>query len=778
MKKLTPESLRAALPDTSSTLALSGLEGPVVIYRDRHGIPHVRAESEHDAFFGQGFAHAQDRLWQMETDRRRAFGAWSELVGAAGLEEDRQMRRFQIGRTLEQDYAAAAPATRTMLDAYASGVNAFLASAAKLPAEFELVGAKMEPWRPTDCMAVFKVRHIMMGVWEGKIWRAKLLNRLGPEKTARFIPGYAEGGLVMVPPGARFGGPALDGVETLTAGLAHLDFMREGVDAGSNNWVAGGSRTASGLPLMAGDPHRALDVPNVYYQNHVACPAFDVVGFSFAGLPGFPHFAHNAHVAWCITHGQADYQDIFIEEFDPENPTRYRFREEWREAELHAERIEVRDGAAVEMEVWRTHHGPIIAGEPRGGRALAFCYTATAAPNRTMDAVHQMLMARNADELEESQRPWVDPVNNMLYCDVHGAFGYRTRGELPLRDEANGWLPVPGWSGAHEWEGRVPFEEMPAVRNPAAGYAYSANNRIAGAEYPHYIALDYTSGFRAERINALLEQASGLDEEGMRRIHGDIVSVPALAFRELYGKIAPPDDPSARALELLRAWDGRADGASPAPLIFAAFRHRLLHNLLEPTLGPLADEAFVDRGRGAAGFLRRIRSGLHEAIASDDATWLPPGTSWSGLMALALREAAEELTRRLGPSMESWRWDDPHRTAAGHPLSPHFPEAAPLLDPPAFPMAGDGDTVMAGGFDAEQGYQVELLSVARYLFDPADWSRSAWVIPGGVSGHPGSPHFADQIETYRRIELLPMLYDWDRIAAAAETTQRLEPGAG
>ena len=372
MTSLTREQLRDSLPDTAATLRLSGLERPLVVHRDVHGIPHVRAETAHDAFFSQGFAHAQDRMWQMEYDRRRAYGTWSELVGPEGLELDRQMRRFQIGRSLEADFRAIAPSTRAMLEAYAAGVNAFLESSQKVSAEFELLSARPRPWLPLDCLAVFKVRHIMMGVWESKTWRAAMVDALGPERTARLHPGYTKGQLMMVPPGNRFAGAVLDGTAELSAGMAHLSYLQEGIDAGSNNWVAGGARTASGLPLLAGDPHRALDVPNVYYQNHAACDAFDVVGFSFPGVPGFPHFAHNAHVAWCITHGQADYQDVFIEQFDPDDPLRYRFRDEWRQVEQYDDAIEVKGQAPEQLRVYSTHHGPIIAGSPAGGWALAF----------------------------------------------------------------------------------------------------------------------------------------------------------------------------------------------------------------------------------------------------------------------------------------------------------------------------------------------------------------------------------------------------------------------
>ena len=776
MTSLTREQLHDALPDPAATLRLNGLERPLVVHRDVHGIPHVRAETAHDAFFGQGFAHAQDRMWQMEYDRRRAYGTWSELVGPQGLELDRQMRRFQIGRSLEADFQAIAPATRAMLEAYTAGVNAFLESSRKVSAEFELLSARPQPWQPLDCLAVFKVRHIMMGLWESKTWRAAMVDALGPERTARLHPGYLQGQLMVVPPGDRFAGAVMDGTAELSAGMAHLSYLQEGIDAGSNNWVAGGARTASGLPLLAGDPHRALDVPNVYYQNHAACDAFDVVGFSFPGVPGFPHFAHNAHVAWCITHGQADYQDVFIEQFDPDNPARYRFRDEWRQAEHYDEAIAVKGQAPEQLRVYSTHHGPIIAGDPAGGWALAFRYTAMAAPNRTMDAVRAMLTAGDADALEDAQRAWVDPVNNMLYCDVHGAFGYRTRGELPVRSRANAWLPVPGWTGEHEWEGSVPFEEMPALRNPEAGYAYSANNRIVDESYPHYIALDFAPGFRAERINALLAEGSQLTVEDMGRIHADVLSVPAQAFRPHYEAIAPADDFSAQGLQVLKNWDCRSQGEAAGPLIFAAFRHHLLEEVLEPLLGPLAARALRDHGRGAGAFVRRIQARLHDAVSQPDSPLLPDGAGWPQLMSRALAGALARLRGLLGEDISGWRWDALHRTGARHLLSGLFPQAAPLLDPPSIPMSGDGDTVLAGGFFGEQEFQVESMSVARYVFDAGDWNRSAWVIPGGASGHAGSPHYADQIESFAKLRMHPMLYDWDAIAREAGTSQRLEPG--
>ena len=777
---LTPDSLRAALPDVRAPQRLRGLAGPVTVHRDAWGIPHVRAEAEADAHFAQGFVHAQDRLWHMEYDRRRAYGRWAEAAGPAALPEDRTMRRFRIGGALPALYDGLQPETRAMLEAYAHGVNAFLHSGAPLPVEFALTGVKPQPWLPLDSLAVFAVRHILMGVWEAKVWRARMLAALGPEKVAAFHPGYAPGQLVIVPPDGRYQGAPPRVLELLSEAVGHLTWLRHGTEDGSNNWVVGGARTASGKPLLAGDPHRALDVPNVYYQNHVACAAFDAIGFSFPGVPGFPHFAHNARVAWAITHGSADYQDLFIERFDRERPTRYEHRGQWLEARREAETIQVRGAAPETLETWETRHGPIVAGDPREGTALAFRYTALLPPNGTLDALRAMLLADGADALEEAMRPWVDPVNNMVYCDVDGNFGYRTRGQLPVRHAANAWVPVPGWTGAHEWSGTVPFEEMPAVRNPACGYAYTANNRIVDETYPHFIGLDFAPGFRAERIHTHLRGLAGATWEHMAALHADVGSVPGMAFRPLLGRVrlaeGPGDARAERALALLAAWDGRVVADSPAPTIFAVWRKRILLRLFTPQFdAALLKDILAAVDRGANGLLTRTQARLHSLIAADDRSLLPPGADWDPLISAAFAEAVAELAALLGPDPDGWRWGREHHTAAAHPLAALHPRGPELLNYAPLTLDGDGDTVQAAGYYVAQDLRARFISVARYLFDAGDWGQSRWIVPAGVSGHPGSPHYQDQAALYARHEYVPMTYDWDAIAREARTTQELMP---
>ena len=776
MSILTRESLVRALPDVTGTVRLPGLRARAEVWRDPEGVAHVRAESVYDAFVAQGFVHAQDRLWHMEYDRRRAAGRWAEYAGAAGLAQDVQMRRFRLPDSAQADYAAVNAETRAMLDAYAAGVNAFLGTTATLPVEFAILGARPERWEPWDALAVFKVRHVLMGTWQTKAWRARLLRHLGPARTAYLSPGTAPNPMLIVPPGVEYQGPPYEGLAALTAGEAAVAHLPEW-ESGSNNWAVSGRRTASGKPLVAGDPHRPLDVPNVYYPNHLACPEFDAIGLAFPGVPGFPHFGHNRAVAWCVTHTAADYQDLFVERFDPADPARYEFRGEWRLAERRRATIHVRGAAPVEIEITTTHHGPIVLGEPRSGHAMAFRYTATAEPNRTAEALLPMLRARSADELETAMRPWVDPVNNLVFGDEHGAIGYRTRGQVPLRPMANAWLPVPGWDGAHEWQGTIPFEKMPVVRDPATGWVATANSRVTGADCPYYIGLDYAPDFRTRRLADRLAGLRGATVADMQAIHADRVSIPAREFVEILRALSPTDPDVKEALELVRGWDGTMARDSAAAAVYAVFRERLMRELLTPLLGPLASEAFAGAPRGAVAHMARYRSGLAELIRRDDRTLLPPGGDWPSMLARVLAGAVGELRERLGPDPAAWQWGRLHTTQPQHPLSVLHPELAPLLDPPRVAVGGDGDTVQNAGFIPAAGYGVGATSVARYVFAPGDWEQSAWVIPLGVSGHPGSPHYADQVTAWADGRLLPMRYDWEGIRRQAETHQVLEEGA-
>jgi penicillin amidase len=770
-EKINRQDLKSAIPSLTGSVQLKGLQGTVKVFRDRYGIPHMKAESELDAFFAQGFVTAQDRLWHMEYDRRRGSGRWAEAVGESGVAQDKMMRRFRLEASAKADYQVMDPHTKDVFDAYAAGVNAFITSGDALPVEYRITRLEPEPWQPWDGLTAYKVRHISMGVFESKVWRARMVREMGPEAAGKLFPGFEPGYLMILPPGSTSPGPLDEGLKELAEGAAGLNHLNE-MDTGSNSWVLCGSETATGKPILAGDSHRALDTPSAYYQNQVACPEFDVVGLSFPGVPGFPHFGHNGRVSWSVTHTAADYQDLYVERFQD---GKYLYKDRWLEAETHDETIKVRDGTDVHTKVTVTQHGPVIAGYPDQGSGLAFKYTATEQASTWPEILWRMLRVENSKELVDSMSGWVDPCNNLLFADIHGNMGYLCRGRIPIRSRVNGWLPVPGWMGEHEWEGDIPFDELPVSINPPEGYIATANNRPVGDDYPHYIAIDFTPEFRVRLVTEGLKSLHRPTAEDMEQVHAQRVSIPALAYLGVVKQIDPKDAAIKAAKHLLLDWNGEMNANQVQPTIYSAMRDAMLKEVLETNLTEkLAYDAWHPADRGLGSFSNRLKARLVAMIEQDDRSLLPEGDTWPTAVARALSKAVATLSERLGGDMGQWQWERVHQARPKHNLSAAFPELAELLDPPAIPSSGDGDTPLQGGYSPANPATVTSLSVARYSYDPSDWENSLWVVPLGSSGHPGSPHYADQSETWRQVKMIPMGYDWGRIEASCETKQTLE----
>ena len=771
-EKINRQDLKSAIPSLTGSVQLRGLQGTVKVFRDRYGIPHMKAESELDAFFAQGFVTAQDRLWHMEYDRRRGSGRWAEAVGESGVAQDKMMRRFRLEASAKADYQVMDPHTKDVFDAYAAGVNAFITSGDALPVEYRITRLEPEPWQPWDGLTAYKVRHISMGVFESKGWRARMVREMGPEAAGKLFPGFEPGYLMILPPGSTSPGPLDEGLKELAEGAAGLNHLNE-MDTGSNSWVLCGAETATGKPILAGDSHRALDTPSAYYQNQVACPEFDVVGLSFPGVPGFPHFGHNGRVSWSVTHTAADYQDLYVERFQD---GKYLYKDRWLEAETHDETIKVRDGTDVHTKVTVTQHGPVIAGYPDQGSGLAFKYTATERASTWPEILWRMLRVENSKELVDSMSGWVDPCNNLLFADIHGDMGYLCRGRIPIRSRVNGWLPVPGWTGEHEWEGDIPFDELPVSINPPEGYIATANNRPVGDDYPHYIAIDFTPEFRVRLVTEGLKSLHRPTAEDMEQVHAQRVSIPALAYLGVVKQIDPKDAAIKAAKHLLLDWNGEMNANQVQPTIYSAMRDAMLKEVLETNLTEkLAYDAWHPADRGLGSFSNRLKARLVAMIEQDDRSLLPEGDTWPTAVARALSKAVATLSERLGGDMGQWQWERVHQARPEHNLSAAFPELAELLDPPAIPSSGDGDTPLQGGYSPANPATVTSLSVARYSYDPSDWENSLWVVPLGSSGHPGSPHYADQSETWRQVKMIPMGYDWSRIEASCETKQTLEP---
>jgi penicillin amidase len=766
MRATTEGSPDPALPVTEGRLTVRGLAGPVEVHRDRWGIPHIRARTSADAFFGQGYVHAQDRLWQMDAARRRMEGRWAEWGGKSAVAGDALARRLGAAAASQRDYHAVSAEARAMLDAYAAGVNAFIAEERPLALEYRLLGAAPEPWQPWHSIAAMRQRGYLMGSIWFKLWRAAALRRFGPEHVTKLRYDDGGGDLLCIPPGAESGrwiaaladlGPAIEAV----AALGPVD----GAQGGSNNWAVAPTRTASGRPLLAGDPHRVFEMPSMYAQTHLACDAFDVIGLTVPGVPGFPHFAHNGHVAWCVTHAFADIHDLFVERFATDDASRYLFKGEWLPAIKRVECIEVKGAPAVDIEVIETHHGPVIAGDPTSGHAVALRSVQFAETDLSFDCLAPMTRARSVRGLYEATRGWGLIDHNLVAADTGGTIGHLVRAVVPKRSRLNGWLPVPGWTGEHEWQGEIPWEAMPRTFDPERGYIVTANNRIVTDEHPDYLCTDCHPPYRARRIEQRLAALPAATIEDMRQLHGDDQSVTALEFRARVAELQPTDAGAKRLRDLISAWNGRMSVDSVAAGAYAATRWQLAHLMAERS--GLADAARDPLLQVAPGVVpvNQIWWALPSFLRRDD-TALLGGGDWAAAITEALTRAARIF--------KDTAWGEPHRVRMAHPLAALFPSAASQLEPAGASVGGDNDTVLATGCYAATGLAAAYGAVARYVFDVGAWDNSQWVLFHGSSGHPASPHYNDQHRDWAECRMVPMLYDWSVIARQS-TRLVLEP---
>jgi penicillin amidase len=723
---------------------VDGLDGTVDIRRDEWGIPHVRAGSAHDAFFAQGFVQAQDRLGQLEYDRRRAYGRWSEVAGRSGLGFDVFVRRCGLAQASRREYDALPIDARAVLDAFAAGVNSLVALRAPLPPDLDAMGVTPEPWRPWDCCAVFLARHVVFANWQKKLWRSRLVDVIGDAAAAR-----------------------LEDTEFLDVPLI-VD------NAGSNAWAIAGSRTASGLPLVAGDPHRLVEVPGVYTQCHLACDEFDVAGVSFVGVPGFPHFGQNDRVAWGVTNANGDYQDLYRERFAPGDASRYEANGTWLDVTMRVDTIAVRDSDEVTIECRETRHGPIVFGDPATGEAIALRTTALVAPSEGLSVLAPMLRATDVDELDDVMRAWVDPVNNFVSADADGNISYWTVGQIPMRSAANALGPVPGWTDEHEWRGVVPYEELPRLRNPADGMIITANQRIVGGDYPHYLGREYARPDRALRLHARLGGVGGARAADMPAVHRDRRSLAADPWVDRLTRLDGGDEWERAAIDALRSWDRVMAADSNAAAVYVAVRDAASRIVAhDPRIADLREPVMGEPRATFAPLELRLWPLVTGLLVHDDRTLLRDEETWDGVLARALADGVAVLRTACGDDVASWRWGALHLCAPVHPLSALHPEWNGRLDPPPVGVGGEWDTVFCTAHAVGAGFRVTTASVARYVWDVADRTQSGWIVPLGVSGDATSPHFADQQRAWSDGEVVPVCADWDALASGEST--RLTP---
>lgn len=749
------EMARAALPQLDGTLRVVGLAAPAELRRDELGIPHIRAGNARDAFFAQGFCHAQDRLFQMELNRRRALGRSAEWLGAGAFAADALARQLDVEGASRRDAAALGEDASAMIEAYAAGVNAFIASDAPLAIEYQLLNATPEPWEGWHTIAVMRRLGLLMGSVWFKLWRAAALP-LADEAVTSLRYDDGGGDMLLQPHGAETQRwrAALADLAPAVAALMEAA-APDATGGGSNNWAVSATLSTTGRPVLAGDPHRVFELPNMYAQGHLACPEFDVIGLTVPGVPGFPHFAQNGRVAWCVTHGFADIHDLYVERFDA-GARHALFQGQWEPVRRRAETIAIRGEAPREIEVLETRHGPVIAGDPRKGHALTLKSVQFAETDLSFDCLPRMLRAGSVPALFESTRGWGLIDHNLVAADTRHGTGWLLRARIPRRGRENGWLPVPGWTGQHEWQGWIAHEEMPVLHDPAGGLIVTANNRIVAEDHPDYLLTDCHPPYRARRVMALLQEAALRSPEGAATIHADVQSQPAA---DVIARLAALR--CAGAAEALRAelaaWDARMEAGSVTAARYIAFRLALTRRFAQVSgLGRLAGHPWLAPAPGVAP-LTQLWWALPALLRADDASLLH-GADWNSLLREALAEVAADLPTQP--------WGEAHRPRFTHPLSSLFPEAASVLDPPAEPIGGDGDTVFANGLIAPLGPRAQYGALSRYAFDIGAWENSRWSVFLGASGHPGSPHYADQHRTWANARMTPMRYAWEGLEAA------------
>jgi len=750
---------RNSLPQTSGVVQLSGPRGPIDIHRDENGVPHISADSPHDLNFGLGFVHAQDRLFQMELNRRLGHGRLAELVGEAGLPIDRMMRTFGFGHRAQQAFEALPEDKQENLQAYANGVNAFLAQhRGSWPPEFIVIGAEPGPWSPVDTMVWFKIMWLdLSGNARYELNRAQLLTKLSSDQVKSIYPDY---------PGENHGPlPNLSEIYAAT----NLDQLAailppKPLGYGSNNWVVDGNNTQSGKPLLANDPHLGLSTPSIWYLTHLhnRKTGKNMVGVGFPGAPGIV-LGRNDRIAWGFTNTASDVQDLFIEKLvgedqylTPEGPADFITREEV---------INIRGKEPLVLNVRETRHGPVMSDVYRSlqtklepGYVVSLQWTALQDTDPALVAMDGLMSAQNFEEFQAAGRNYFGPEQNMIYADVDGNIGYYAPALVPVRHPDNkikGRVPSPGWDTLYDWQGYIPYADLPTRYNPAGGVIATANEKIVDDDYPYYLTRDWSQPYRGNRIRAELAKSTAHDIASFSALH---MNQQSDYMRELLPAVLAvlPDDHAAQ--DILKGWDGMMSSDSAAAIVMARFNHLYQAMLIEDELGDL--KSAVRRQ-----LPRLVSSSLRYSLPSDPSADQPTAMpllgrdttlSWcdntttdssetcADIALAAMDKALGELRREQGDNPEDWSWGAAHVLHQEHRPMSNIPGLRDIFALSAATGGGRFTVNVAGDSLAPNGRHRSSFGPSyRGIFDLADLDNSVYVQPTGQSGHPLSAHHSD-----------------------------------
>lgn len=773
---------RRPLPLVSGSVEVPGVSAPVAIHRDDRGVPHVQARSMEDAAFAMGWVHAQDRGWQLEFNRRVAAGRVSEFAGKEGLAADRFMRRLGLARVAEEEVAQLDAETRRGLEAYAAGVNAVWQSGRPLPLEMTLLRIRPEPWKPSHSLLLGKLLNLGLALnMDNELRRFELLRRLGPEKAAQLDFLYVDTNptiLAAAAGSAASGGG--DGAALFHEAAGWIPTATAG--ATSNSWVVDGTMTASGRPMLCNDPHLPPSAPSIWYQAHVvAGDDFESTGVTMPGLP-FPLIGHNRRIAWGYTNSFADVQDLVVEELSGRDGRRYRTESGMAEAEVRQERIKVKGlPDPVVEEVVVTRHGPLVDRyEDRAAgvwRGLALQWTALR-PGRAAKALLDLQRAGDWESFRAAFANLDGPSQNVVYADVDGHIGYLLSGHVPVRRRPASGLPVPGWTGEAAWQRVLGIDEVPQVLDPPEHLVITANNRVAGDDFPHYIGMDYMNGYRALRLHEILAGRTGLNMTDMATTQMDITCLPAREVARLLGEVRCEQPLAEEARANLARWDGVLDPESAEACVYEAFMRRLTQHALEPLCGEHWRLAAGELEHPVFGFAGNLVGGVTPHLLKrwreGDTSWFPAGTTWQDVARRAMEDAVADLRRRAGRPRR-WRWGRLHSLPIDHVLGRRWPLTA-LFNAGSVEVGGDTDTVLQTAYVPATPYRTRAWSPSwRQIVDVGNWDACTGVHFPGQSGHPGSRHYRDLTADWARNAQHPLPWSPEAVAAATRSTLLLTP---
>ena len=741
--------LRSALPQTDGRIALAGPKAEIRVERDADGVPRIIAQDDEDLAFGLGFVHAQERLFQMELQRRYGAGRLSEIFGPQAVAVDRQMRVLGLYRAAEAEVAFLSAAMNRALEAYAAGVNAFLRSRrGALPPEFLLLGFAPEPWRPADSLVWGKLMAVQLGGnYRGELLRARMARKIPAADLAFLYPEYPKGApttlAAMVPIYRRL---ALDELyEELPAVV--------GPNYASNNWVVDGHHSASGKPILANDPHLAFGAPGFWYIARIETPQHKIAGATAAGVP-LVVIGHNERIAWGFTTTTADVEDLYIEQVDPADPERYLTPQGSQPFQSRREVIVVKGAAPIDIKIRETRHGPVLSdtlppGAAEPGFVLALAATFTIPDDRSAEALWQVNRAADWTSFRAALRHFVGPVQNAVYADVDGTIGFIAPGRVPIRRSGQGWLPAPGWSGSHDWTGFIPFEALPSAINPPSGRFVTANNKIVPDSYPYFLSRDWDLPNRAERIETLLGATPVQTPASSAAIQADALSLMALHLVPLMTGMVAQNAATREAVERLRRWDFRMEMEKVEPLLFTAWLREFSRSILFGRFGDAVSDYWDLRPR------------VIEAVLTERPDWCddpkrPGEESCGSRLAEALEAALARLRRDYGADMTQWQWRRAHVAVFANPVFGRIPFLRDWLKV-AVPTPGAYDTLNRGPStirDDATPFEQHFGAGLRMITDLASPQNAKMIATPGQSGDRLSAHYADLLQRWRDFDWL------------------------